>query len=385
LSSEKLSMTPTELFERAWATPMRTLAKEFGISDVGLAKLCRRHQIPLPGRGYWARLQFGQKPERTSLPETTEPRLESVTIVPSGPKQRVTLTPEQKEQIPTIDVAVDGLINHVFARRIERNITKAIFDERGMLLARSGAIVPIKASPTGLPRALRILDALFPATEQAGYKLDWPAPYNTGMKMIVLGEKLSFFISEATNRTAHQATSEERARQKKDTWWRPPQWDITPSGRLRLSLSSCEYPNISQSWSDGKRRKLESCVGEIFHACQITANAVKQERVDRAEAERRRMEERKREAEAAARKAEYDRKAEALKRLAHAWKESKLVKGFALALQGTVAGAEVPTELKEELEKMVEWGLRHANHLDPLTDLKWVAQQFKNPPWLFGY
>jgi len=97
------------------------------------------------------------------------------------------------------------------------------------------------------------------------------------------------------------------------------------------------------------------------------------------------MEERKREAEAAARKAEYDRKAEALKRLAHAWKESKLVKGFALALQGTVAGAEVPTELKEELEKMVEWGLRHANHLDPLTDLKWVAQQFKNPPWLFGY
>jgi hypothetical protein len=239
-----------------------------------------------------------------------------------------------------------------------------------MLLARSGAVVPIKASALGLARALKILDALFPALDRAGYKVDWPAPYNTGMKMIVLGEKLAFFISEATNRKEHQPTSEERARQKKDTWWRPPKWDITPSGQLRFSLSSCEYPNVSQSWSDGKRRKLESCVGEIFNAYEKTANAVKQERVDRAEAERRRMEERKREAEAAARKAEYDRKAEALKKLAEAWQGSKLVKDFVLELQEAVAETGVPVDLKGELEKMVEWGQRHGDYLDPLADLK---------------
>jgi len=28
--------------------PMRTLAKEFGMSDVALAKICRRHNIPIP-------------------------------------------------------------------------------------------------------------------------------------------------------------------------------------------------------------------------------------------------------------------------------------------------------------------------------------------------
>jgi hypothetical protein len=123
-------------------------------------------------------------------------------------------------------------------------------------------------------------------------------------------------------------------------------WDITPSGQLRFTLSSSEYSSVSQSWSDGKRRKLESCVGEIFYACEKTANAVKQERADRAEAELRRIEEQKRQAEGAARKAEYDRKAEALKKLANAWEESKLVKGFALALQDTVAGAEVAADLK---------------------------------------
>lgn len=105
----------------------------------------------------------------------------------------------------------------------------------------------------------------------------------------------------------------------------------------------------------------------------------------RAEAERRRIEEQKRQAEATARKAEYDRQAEALKKLSHAWKESKIVRDFTHALQEIVVGADVPTDLKDELQKMIEWGLQHADYLDPLTDLKWVAQQFKNPPWLFGY
>jgi len=154
---------------------------------------------------------------------------------------------------------------------------------------------------------------------------------------------------------------------------------------LHLGISSSEYSNVSQSWSDGKGRKLENCVGEIFCACEKTANAVKQERADRSEAERRRIEEQKRQAEVAARKAEYDRKAEALKKLTHAWEESKLVKDFTLALQANLVKVELAADLKEELEKMVEWGHRHANYLDPLTDLKWVAQQFKNPPWLFGY
>ena len=39
---------------------MVKLAKEFDISDVGLAKVCRAHNIPLPPRGHWAKLPHGQ-------------------------------------------------------------------------------------------------------------------------------------------------------------------------------------------------------------------------------------------------------------------------------------------------------------------------------------
>lgn len=47
---------------------MTHLALELGISDVGLAKACRRHAVPVPARGYWAKLRAGHKPAQTLLP-----------------------------------------------------------------------------------------------------------------------------------------------------------------------------------------------------------------------------------------------------------------------------------------------------------------------------
>lgn len=41
---------------------MSRLAKQYQLSDVGLAKICKKMQIPVPGRGYWAKVQNGAKP-----------------------------------------------------------------------------------------------------------------------------------------------------------------------------------------------------------------------------------------------------------------------------------------------------------------------------------
>ncbi len=40
---------------------MTKVAAEFQISDVGLAKICDRHRVPTPPRGYWAKVEAGQK------------------------------------------------------------------------------------------------------------------------------------------------------------------------------------------------------------------------------------------------------------------------------------------------------------------------------------
>jgi hypothetical protein len=64
----KRIITRLKLYEQVWQRPTTLMAKEFGLSDVGFAKLCKRNDIPKPPRGYWAMLQAGKAPPREELP-----------------------------------------------------------------------------------------------------------------------------------------------------------------------------------------------------------------------------------------------------------------------------------------------------------------------------
>src|SRR5881227_697125 len=59
----------TELYRLLWTEPVTRLARLYGLSDVGFAKLCKRYDIPRPPRGYWAQRQHGQEPEQVPLPK----------------------------------------------------------------------------------------------------------------------------------------------------------------------------------------------------------------------------------------------------------------------------------------------------------------------------
>jgi hypothetical protein len=57
-----------ELYVKAWSRPMQKLAQEYGVSGMGLANICRKLLIPVPGRGYWAKKRAGKPvPEQPSL------------------------------------------------------------------------------------------------------------------------------------------------------------------------------------------------------------------------------------------------------------------------------------------------------------------------------
>ena len=43
------------LYEEVWSEPVIVVAKKYGLSDVGLAKICKKLNIPRPGLGYWAK------------------------------------------------------------------------------------------------------------------------------------------------------------------------------------------------------------------------------------------------------------------------------------------------------------------------------------------
>jgi hypothetical protein len=70
--SNPITLHRDALYKEVWEIPMRQLAKQYDMSDVGLAKICRKMDIPTPPRGYWAKHTNGQAVKKTPLRPLTE-------------------------------------------------------------------------------------------------------------------------------------------------------------------------------------------------------------------------------------------------------------------------------------------------------------------------
>src|SRR5208337_4708894 len=60
-------LTRSELHQKVWAAPIKTIAQELGISASSLANACRKHTIPLPPSGHWTKVELGHKITPTPL------------------------------------------------------------------------------------------------------------------------------------------------------------------------------------------------------------------------------------------------------------------------------------------------------------------------------
>ena len=61
------TLTREQLYDLVWSEPMQRLAKKIGISDVAIAKHCRKLGVPVPERSYWNKLQVGQPSPKLTL------------------------------------------------------------------------------------------------------------------------------------------------------------------------------------------------------------------------------------------------------------------------------------------------------------------------------
>jgi|BioPla2DNA2_1021312.scaffolds.fasta_scaffold49800_4 hypothetical protein len=52
-------MDRVNLYNEIWTEPVQTVTKRYDMSDTALRKHCKRLDIPLPYRGYWAKVASG--------------------------------------------------------------------------------------------------------------------------------------------------------------------------------------------------------------------------------------------------------------------------------------------------------------------------------------
>jgi len=57
-----------QLYKWVWSCPVTRIADELRISGSAIAKKCRAHNVPTPGRGYWRQVEQGKPVQRVPLP-----------------------------------------------------------------------------------------------------------------------------------------------------------------------------------------------------------------------------------------------------------------------------------------------------------------------------
>jgi hypothetical protein len=130
-----------ELYNNVWGQPVSRLTEKYGVSGVAIAKACRKLQVPLPGRGYWARKQAGQAVRRVALPAAKDlPIVWRMKIPPpegSAP-QRVEPQPADSEwlrirEIESRTLSVHERSNfHELIRMTREHMAGATPDYRGV-------------------------------------------------------------------------------------------------------------------------------------------------------------------------------------------------------------------------------------------------------------
>lgn len=67
MENKEKNLTRIDLYKLVWEKPMMHIAEIYGFSDRGLSKICEKYKIPVPPRGYWAKLQAGYKIKKPKL------------------------------------------------------------------------------------------------------------------------------------------------------------------------------------------------------------------------------------------------------------------------------------------------------------------------------
>lgn len=332
MASHPVTLTRKELYDKVWSQPVQTLAKEYGISDVGLKKICKRRDIPTPGLGYWAKVAHGKTVRRTPLPPA-KPEQSNVIVIHGSSEYgapHVSKDTEadwiERESQPEYRVTASFTdeYRHPLVLATAGRLRKEKSD--GWLAAPHGSLA-VRVSRAQLARALSILDALLIACETRGWKvaagLPWPPRRSTigtfwypstggwmnelpkerraETGVIIRKQFVSFAVTES-GRDAPPTPADIRAWRRQypyGTGGPPPR--MVPAGELLLEIHSHPWVTTRRNFRDTEKKRLEDqlnavIVGFVRMAAGLRSHALKEalERRQEARAARRRREEERR-------------------------------------------------------------------------------------------
>jgi hypothetical protein len=383
-----------KLYEEVWTTPMKTLAKKYGLSDVGLAKTCRKLSIPLPGRGYWARKEAGQKVDRVALPPLKEKIvLQKPTPKPEQPELSDFATKEEIAQIEEIEqMAGEALLkrgssSHPLIVQARGALKHAQISDKKILWTNDSCL-DIRVSEGSHDRAFRIMAGLIGAIESRGFTVSIETLRQQKRDQTlakIYGQTIRFGLTEKIDRVEIAAPPKGGLLERVLTYGGKPV-TLEPSGRLSIEVWT-EWGSNIRNWKDGKTQRLEDQVS------QVVAGFMRLALASRAEQRRRAAEERERERIAEERaKLEKSVKVEqsrvnALRNATARWLRAEQIRSFILAARNAAVQNGQTVTPGSQFGDWIVWAEQQADRLDPLKEspASIIDQKPETAPSYAGY
>lgn len=310
-----MNFSRRQIYDLVWSKPISSLAKEYGFSDVGFAKICRRHNIPLPPRGYWAKISAGMQANKPALPN---PHREGPVYIP--PRSAITEVQilekknrliEEKAEVEKIgEIAVPAEIDspHKFTQNTQRHFDKIIRKleqvkksdtlpkdyytliqsiYRGRVQCKQDSCFDVAVSESLVGRALNFLDVLVKQLEKSGFKIHAAKDKKSNGAVVAVkdNEELSFSVSEGYK---YQVIDESIKRTELERVLYSDKIPVA-TGKLTFSVYAAET-HQGRNWTDGKRL-IELELPAIIHEFISLVPRQKQARIDELARQERRKEE----------------------------------------------------------------------------------------------
>jgi len=211
-----------KLYGEVWTKPVVEVAIQYGVSDVAINKVCRSLNVPVPPRGYWARLRAGEKLKKPPLPasdgiieKTGERTFDGIKEAGAQPQLLGYLTESERQKVL---FAAQQIQMPAENTQLNKKIIayKSVVKEWNKINTRSdGAERSTKnyskrppfltgiISDEALTRVYRILHALFRQIESLGGFV------NDDLSLQIRNEHVYLELSEGQDQIKHVITKQE--------------------------------------------------------------------------------------------------------------------------------------------------------------------------------
>lgn len=368
-------LTRRALYDLVWSRPVTKVAEGLGISDVALKKICDKHRVPTPPRGYWAKKDASKPTKQIQFHNTADPQHEHIVIHGSrnnlAPAIREVLDQERARRkvkpTPAPPAQVGPTVSprdlHPAIAATARALRKARPDADEVVRAGGQGHCGIEVGAGSVERTITILDAIANALDARGLKVE---SVGNCVRAALPPDSLTFSLVERIEKRNHVPTMEElsreeRLRKKEERNTRLgiwsfgrerayPEFDFIRTGELSIQIADQYVRGLRRTWGDGKRQRVESLVDDIVggittYLAGVKAGREERERWQRDWAQRQRLAELAR-----AREEREARRREFLKRFVAISTEADELKSFFARLRDRM-----PAYPPGELARMLEW------------------------------